>query len=110
MERYWKCPLCHGAGEVIVGYDDIQTCRKCDGTGNAYVDGEAAAHRRRLDEIRRRNQPYRGTLSVLRLDADEVAELEKWMTEPCKPTKFMMQAAATHNAPPPPRRPYRPIP
>lgn len=51
--RFWKCPDCHGTGKVIVGHDRIEQCCKCDGTGNAFVDGVAAAHRRALDRIKK---------------------------------------------------------
>lgn len=41
--RYWKCSHCQGSGEVIVGFncDTIEKCERCDGTGNAMVDGAA---------------------------------------------------------------------
>jgi len=50
---YWKCPHCHGTGKVIGGYHfkTIEPCVDCDGSGNAFVDGRAAAYRRRLAEI-----------------------------------------------------------
>ena len=49
--RYWKCSDCHGTGRAEHIPGRVTTCERCDGTGNALVDGEAAAHRRRLIEI-----------------------------------------------------------
>jgi hypothetical protein len=37
-------------------------------------------------------------LGALRLDADEIAAFEKWMTEPSKPTPEMIEAAKAHKA------------
>jgi hypothetical protein len=37
-------------------------------------------------------------LGALKLNADEVAEFEKWITEPKRPTEFMLQAARTHRS------------
>lgn len=51
---YWKCRRCQGAGEVIVGYEGIERCPDCDGTGNGLVDGRARAYAREIDRIRRR--------------------------------------------------------
>ena len=65
----WKCPGCHGTGEIIVG-GKIRKCAPCDGTGNAMVDGETERHKRELARIRRgqwedtfeftRGRPYDG--------------------------------------------------
>jgi len=52
---YWKCPDCHGTGKRIVGYDSVERCFRCDGTGNAFVDGRARAHARRVAEIEQRD-------------------------------------------------------
>lgn len=47
---YWKCRHCHGTGKLAPHWSDhIETCRDCDGTGNALVDGAAAAHRREIE-------------------------------------------------------------
>ena len=35
-------------------------------------------------------------LGALKLDADEIAALEKWMTEPTKPTDLMVKAVKAH--------------
>lgn len=48
---YWKCRHCHGTGEAITVPSHSERCFECDGTGNAMVDGRAAAHRRQLQEI-----------------------------------------------------------
>jgi hypothetical protein len=37
-------------------------------------------------------------LGALRLDADEIAAFEKWMTEPSKPTPEMIEVAKAHKA------------
>jgi DnaJ-class molecular chaperone len=52
--NYWKCSVCHGTGRVFSPWYSrtSERCGKCDGTGNAFVDGRAEAHRRRLDEER----------------------------------------------------------
>ena len=50
---YWRCPHCKGTGEVIIGHRSIEPCSRCDGTGNALVDGEAMAHKREIERIRR---------------------------------------------------------
>lgn len=52
--NYWQCSACHGTGEVLLGFycDEILACDRCDGTGNAMVDGAKRRHERRLEEIR----------------------------------------------------------
>lgn len=49
---YWECSDCRGTGRVFRPWyaKHSEQCFKCDGTGNAIVDGEAARHRRRLHE------------------------------------------------------------
>lgn len=54
---FWKCPKCHGTGKVItgrIGPPRVKDCERCDGTGNAMVDGAAEAHKRRIAEIETR--------------------------------------------------------
>lgn len=50
MLTYWKCRECHGTGRVFRPWyaKESQPCFKCDGSGNALVDGEEQRHRRRL--------------------------------------------------------------
>lgn len=50
---YWKCPDCHGAGLVFRPWyaETPEQCFKCDGTGNALVDGETERHKRRLADF-----------------------------------------------------------
>lgn len=50
---YWRCPDCCGTGKLVAG-NSVTDCYKCDGTGNGMVDGEKAAHQRRIDEIEKR--------------------------------------------------------
>jgi DnaJ-class molecular chaperone len=48
---FWKCRECYGTGKVIRGYDRVAACEKCDGTGNAMVDGAEGRHKRRINEL-----------------------------------------------------------
>jgi DnaJ-class molecular chaperone len=50
MGFWWKCPECHGTGRVFSPWyaKTSESCLKCDGTGNAVVNGEEERHRRRL--------------------------------------------------------------
>ena len=49
---YWKCPECHGTGRVFrkrLGTPrKSEPCFECDSTGNAFINGEAEQHKRRL--------------------------------------------------------------
>lgn len=54
--RYWKCPECHGVGKRIRYWTtpaSVEPCPKCDGTGNALVDGEARRYAREVERIER---------------------------------------------------------
>ena len=44
---YWRCRKCRRVG-ILAPYG--LRCLRCDGTGNALVDGEAAAHQRAVKE------------------------------------------------------------
>lgn len=48
---FWKCRHCHGTGKIIFAHVHVEQCEKCDGTGNAFVDGEAEQHKRRIKDI-----------------------------------------------------------
>lgn len=49
--NYWRCQHCYGAGFVFEPYmQGPQQCLKCDGTGNALIDGAAERHKRRVQE------------------------------------------------------------
>lgn len=55
---YWKCSTCYGTGKVIrgrIGSPRAEPCEKCDGTGNALVDGATERHKRRIAEIEQRS-------------------------------------------------------
>lgn len=57
MTFWWKCNECQGTGRVFRPWyaPTSEECFKCDGTGNACVDGKARRHRRRvLDEAIRK--------------------------------------------------------
>jgi hypothetical protein len=54
--------------------------------------GERAASNRRKKTI----QNTKPELGALKLDADEVAKFEEWMTGPNKPNSLMSKAAQTH--------------
>lgn len=56
---FWKCPKCHGTGKTIKYWGvkaETEACRKCDGTGNGLVDGEASEHQREIDRIENANR------------------------------------------------------
>lgn len=55
---YWKCQKCHGTGRVFEPWyaDEPKECLRCDGTGNALVDGETERHKRRLFDFDRGRQ------------------------------------------------------
>lgn len=48
---YWQCQKCHGSGKAIPVPGHVERCFECDGTGNALVDGRAAAHAREVRRI-----------------------------------------------------------
>lgn len=52
MSIWWKCRECRGTGRVFSPWysKHSQPCFKCDGTGDATVDGEESRHRKRLFE------------------------------------------------------------
>ena len=53
---YWKCNVCHGTGRKFEHWmDRSEICFKCDGTGNALVDGEERRLRRKLEEEQERD-------------------------------------------------------
>jgi len=58
---FWKCPRCHGTGREIISNTAIR-CLGCDGTGNGFTDGDAAAHERRLQELDEAAANYREAL------------------------------------------------
>jgi len=55
---FWKCSECHGTGRVFVCVI-AKECYKCDGTGNALIDGAEERHKRRLSEFDRRSDEAR---------------------------------------------------
>lgn len=46
----WKCRECHGTGRVFRPWyaETSEPCFKCDGSGDALVDGDARRHERRV--------------------------------------------------------------
>jgi hypothetical protein len=51
---YWRCRHCFGTGMVFEPYLKAPiTCFRCDGSGNALIDGAAEQHKRRLAEFDR---------------------------------------------------------
>lgn len=50
--NWWKCSECHGTGRVYRPWyaKTSESCDRCDGSGNAMVDGAAERHRRRVLE------------------------------------------------------------
>jgi hypothetical protein len=55
-----------------------------------------SGRRQRQDIIRRLNRNRAPELGALKLDADEVAEFEEWMTGPNEPNALMSAAVQTH--------------
>ena len=56
---YWKCPECHGTGKTIRYWTSpasVEPCEKCDGTGNAMVDGAKRRHEREIERIEAMNK------------------------------------------------------
>jgi hypothetical protein len=67
---------------------------KCLNSGDG---GEAASgNKRHVAEKRTEKVAQASELGALKLDADEIAAFEKWMTEPSKPTARMIEAAKMH--------------
>jgi DnaJ-class molecular chaperone len=33
LSRWIRCPDCHGAGTIIVDWNSLMKCYRCDGTG-----------------------------------------------------------------------------
>lgn len=52
MTAWFNCRECHGTGRVFEPWysKESKPCFRCDGTGNACVDGEQRRHQRRLHD------------------------------------------------------------
>jgi hypothetical protein len=57
-------------------------------------EGHSSAGKKRVADTKPATE--KPELGALKLDAEEVAQFEQWMTEPNKPTQFMVEAAKAH--------------